>query len=184
MDRRRTWHSIILIAVSGLHHGICNRLNNHAQPRYVDRPSSELASITLGTVNGPEFMFIIQGALSQRLSSHTKSQSCRISNVFSSLPSITFAHVGVMSLAAILQPLIHAGNDMYVLRLCKPPGEPLTHFTFIANPLRFVVFGNLPKFVQSVETISRPQYYASAGEALLFFDYLLTLPDEVRLICL
>ncbi|KAF9645077.1 hypothetical protein BDM02DRAFT_3190024 [Thelephora ganbajun] len=44
-----------------------------------------------------------------------------------------------MSLAAILQNLIHAGND-----------------------------------IQSIK------YYASAGEALLFFDYLLTLPDEIQ----
>jgi hypothetical protein len=31
----------------------------------------------------------------------------------------------------------------------------------------------------SVKAISRLQYYAAAGEVLLFFDYLLTLPDEV-----
>jgi hypothetical protein len=31
----------------------------------------------------------------------------------------------------------------------------------------------------AVETMSRLQYYAAAAETLLFFDYLLTLPDEV-----
>lgn len=31
----------------------------------------------------------------------------------------------------------------------------------------------------SAKAISRLQYYAAAGEMLLFFDYLLTLPDEV-----
>lgn len=41
------------------------------------------------------------------------------------------------------------------------------------------VRGNVSDFVQAVEIIPLLQYYASAGEVLLFFDYLLTLPDEV-----
>jgi len=52
---------------------------------------------------------------------------------------IALVHVGAMSLAATLQSLIHAGNDMYVLHLHDLACGFLTDFTPTVSPLRLAI---------------------------------------------
>lgn len=66
-------------------------------------------------------------------------QGDKESNGYSPFASFTLVDVRAMSLAAALQTLVNAGNDMYVLWPHELLDERSAHFTLTANPLRFVV---------------------------------------------
>ena len=98
------------------------------------------------------------------------------------LPSIVLVYLGTMSSVAALQALVEVGNDMCVLHLRELLCQLFVDFSLAACLSRFAAQPNVHRDYIVVEMIPRLKYYTAAAATLFFFDYLLTLPDEVCLI--